>query len=295
MSYRSKSFTASWQSQSWSLRVTRLFLGITWIYAGWDKASDPGFLTKGADSYIGTELTAYAQNSPIAFLLDRLLEHAQIVGIFVMLTEFAIGIAILLWIAPTLAAFGGFTMALGLWLASSWNVKPYFLASDSAYTFLWLGLFLTLYSQRGRFDVNLERRSVMRVGTVAVLAVAGGFLGKVFPASAKAATTTSNAAGAPKKIVKLASLKVGANHKFQTSRGIPAFLFRTSNGVFAYSAICTHEGCTVAYSSGAKQLQCGCHGAKFDPFNGAKAVGGPTNTPLAKVKVAVSGAWVVEV
>ena len=41
-------------------------------------------------------------------------------------------------------------------------------------------------------------------------------------------------------------------------------------------------------------MQCPCHGAQFDPFNGAKAVAGPTQTPLASIKVAVSGAWVVE-
>lgn len=293
MIYRSRSFSAIWKSQSWSLRVTRLFLGITWIYAGWDKASDPGFLTKGASSYIGTELSAYAQHSPISFLLNKLLEHAQLVGLFVMFTEFAIGIAVLLWIAPTLAAFGGFAMALSLWLASSWHVKPYFLASDSAYTFLWLGFFLTLYSQRGRLDVNFERRSVMRIGTVGALAIAGTFLGKLFPNGANAASTLSSAA--PKKIIKLAKLKIGSNHKFQSANGAPAYLFRTKAGVFAYSAICTHEGCTVGYSTSSKKLQCGCHGAQFDPFNGAKAVAGPSNTPLSRIKVAVSGGWVTEV
>lgn len=293
MSYRSRSFSSIWKSQSWSLRITRLFLGVTWIYAGWDKASDPGFLTKGSDSYIGTELSAYAAHSPISFALNKFIEHAEIVGLVVMIFEFAIGIAVLLWIAPTLASFGGFVMSVGLWLSSSWHVKPYFLASDSAYTFLWLGFFLTLYAQRGRIDVNFERRSVMRIGTVGALAIAGTFLGKIFPNGANAASISSSAA--PKKIIKLAKLKVGSNHKFQSANGAPAYLFRTKAGVFAYSAICSHQGCTVAYSASSKKLQCGCHGAKFDPFNGAVATEGPAETPLAKVKVAISGGWVTEV
>jgi len=71
-------------------------------------------------------------------------------------------------------------------------------------------------------------------------------------------------------------------------------LFRTKTGVFAYSAVCTHEGCTVAFNSASKNLQCACHGAVFDPFDGAKVVTGPTNQPLAKIKVTTEGAWIVE-
>ena len=109
----------------------RLWLGATWIYAGWDKASDPGFLTAGSPTFIGSQLAAYAQNSPIDFLLNKMVEHATQVGIFVMLSEFAVGFATLLWIAPTWAAFGGFLTSLTLWLSSTWNIQPYFLASTA--------------------------------------------------------------------------------------------------------------------------------------------------------------------
>ena len=44
----------------------------------------------------------------------------------------------------------------------------------------------------------------------------------------------------------------------------------------------------------AKQLQCPCHGAQFDPFNGARVLAGPAPTPLAPIKVKISGDWVVE-
>jgi len=90
-------------------------------------------------------------------------------------------------------------------------------------------------------------------------------------------------------------MKVGMTYNFiHSSQVVPAILFRTKSGVFAYSAICTHQGCTVSYNATSKRLKCPCHGAEFDPANGAKAVTGPTQTPLAKVKVAVSGAWIVE-
>jgi uncharacterized membrane protein YphA (DoxX/SURF4 family) len=114
---------ASWRNQLLPLRLMRLWLGATWIYAGWDKASDPGFLTSGSTTFIGSQLSSYAQTSPLGFLLDQILIYPTQVGLFVMISEFAIGFATLLWIAPTWAAFGGFSMSMGLWLFSSWSLQ----------------------------------------------------------------------------------------------------------------------------------------------------------------------------
>ena len=286
----------SWRSQSNAIRIMRLFLGVTWIYAGWDKASDPGFLTKGSPTFIGTQLAAFAQNSPIGFLLNHTIEHATQVGIFVMLSEFAIGFATLLFVAPTSAAFGGFAMATGLWLSSSFHTTPYFLASDSAYAILWLAYLLLLIGNRRMPSFSIERRGAIRTGAIGAIAVIASFAGRAFPkASAASTSAKSTAKASGKQIIKLADLKVGATYNFtHSSQGVPAVLFRTKAGVFAYSAICTHQGCTVSYNSTSKHLKCPCHGAEFDPANGAKAVAGPTQTPLSKIKVAVSGAWVVE-
>ena len=292
----SKSAITSWRSQSNALRIMRLFLGATWVYAGWDKASDPGFLTKGSATYIGTQLAAFAQNSPIGAILNHTVEHATLVGGFVMISEFAIGFATLLSVAPNSAAFGGFAMATGLWLSSSFHTTPYFLASDSAYAILWLAYLLLLIGNRRMPSINFERRGVIRTGIVGAFAVIASFAGRAFPKATAASTSaksTSKASG--KQIIKLADLKVGGTYNFtHSTQGVPAVLFRTKTGVFAYSAICTHQGCTVSYNSSSKRLKCPCHGAEFDPANGAKAVAGPTNTPLSKIKVAISGAWIVE-
>jgi len=278
----------SWRNQLWPLRVMRIWLGVTWMYAGFDKASDPGFLKAGSSTFIGTQLSAFSVNSPVGFIFSKLIENATQIGIFIMLAEFAIGAATLLWIAPTWAAFGGFAMSLTLWLASTWNVKPYFLASNSAYTILWLSYFLFLYGSRRRSKVSLDRRGFIRGSTVAAIAVAGAGLGRIFPKS------DSGASSGPKNIIKGASFKVGQTHSFVSKAGTPAVLFRTKNGIFAYSAVCTHQGCTVQFNSATENLQCPCHGAVFDPFNEAKVVAGPTNTPLAKIEVATEGAWIVE-
>ena len=281
-------FKASWRNQLWPLRVMRLWLGATWIYAGWDKASDPGFLTSGSPTFIGSQLAAYAQNSPIDFLLNKILDHPTQVGILVMVAEFAIGFATLLWIAPTWAAFGGFVMSISLWLSSSWNVQPYFMASDSAYAILWLTYFLFLYGSRRKSNISIDRRGFIRVSSIAALAVAGVGLGRLFPKKAAAVSA------GPAKIIEDSALAVGKIHNFTSKSGSPAVLFKSKTGVYAYSAVCTHEGCTVQYNSASKNLQCGCHGAVFDPGKDGTVVTGPTNKPLPKIKVAVEGAWIVE-
>ena len=123
---------------------------------------------------------------------------------------------------------------------------------------------------------------------LAAIAIAGTGLGKIFPKS------VAGASSGPKNIIEGAALKVGQTHDFVSKAGTPAVLFRTKNGVFAYSAVCTHQGCTVQFNSASQKLQCGCHGAVFDPFSDAKVVAGPTNTALPKIKVATEGAWIVE-
>ena len=83
----------------------------------------------------------------------------------------------------------------------------------------------------------------------------------------------------------------GSALKFEDS-GNPAFLVHLDNGDFvAYSAICTHQGCTVAYKDG--NLACPCHGSVFDPADGAAVVAGPAPRPLPEIPVKVQGGEVV--
>jgi Rieske Fe-S protein len=57
---------------------------------------------------------------------------------------------------------------------------------------------------------------------------------------------------------------------------------RSADGVVAYTAICTHMDCDVNdWLADEQVLHCGCHGAKFDPKDGAKVVAGEATRPLA--------------
>lgn len=288
-----KSITRSWRSQPLAIRILRAWLGITWIYAGWDKAIDPGFLNKGAPSFIGTQLSGYSTQSPIGGLFNKLIEHSVAVGVIVMVAEFAIGLATLLWVAPTLAAIGGLSLSIGLWLASTFYISPYFLASDTAYAILWLIYLVTLIGNRRTVDLSLDRRGAIKVSAVAGAAIGLAFLGEAFPKSSAQAADTKTSSGTAIKVLELTKINVGQSHQFALSNGTPAVLFRTKTGVFAYSAVCTHQGCTVAYKSANKTLHCPCHGAEFDPFNNGSAVAGPVQDSLPAVKVKIEGNWVV--
>ena len=67
--------------------------------------------------------------------------------------------------------------------------------------------------------------------------------------------------------------------------GKPVVLARPRRGtVVAFSAVCTHQGCTVlAEQSG---IRCPCHGSTYD-LTGANT-GGPAPSPLPKIEVTVA-------
>ncbi|MDR3569953.1 MAG: ubiquinol-cytochrome c reductase iron-sulfur subunit [Syntrophobacteraceae bacterium] len=73
----------------------------------------------------------------------------------------------------------------------------------------------------------------------------------------------------------------------------PTRLELTDQGFVAYSAICTHLGCTVSWMKnekdpGASYTECFCHNSIFNPARGARVIGGPAPIPLAQIGVKVS-------
>jgi len=70
---------------------------------------------------------------------------------------------------------------------------------------------------------------------------------------------------------------------------------RAVEGVAAYSAICTHQGCEVGtWDAQAKLLWCPCHDSKYDPRDNGRVVGGPAPKRLAALPLkSVEGALTV--
>ncbi len=304
----------SLRSMSMPMRVLRLMLGATFLYAGIYKALDATFLDPKSSGYIGVQIGAFAQNSPISFLLTRMEEHAALVGWGTMLLEFAIGIAVLagVWLFP--AAIAGLGLSLSLWLSSSWHVTPYFLASDPAYVAMWIAFGLGVYPQRGlvtEAQTLMGRRSLLQLGGVGALSIMGAVILKPFasgsaktvaasasPTTGSAATSSSTVTAGGSSggtaIAKLADLPIGGAVNFTAADGSPAVCVRLAqNSVAAFSAICTHQGCTVQYDSGSKELLCPCHGAVYDPAHHAAVVGGPAPAPLQEYKASIRGNEVI--
>ena len=55
----------------------------------------------------------------------------------------------------------------------------------------------------------------------------------------------------------------------------------------AFTAVCTHQGCTVGSVNG-DTIQCNCHGSQYNAADG-KVKKGPAPKPLAPKKVTVEG------
>ncbi|WP_198954860.1 ubiquinol-cytochrome c reductase iron-sulfur subunit [Kineosporia sp. R_H_3] len=139
-----------------------------------------------------------------------------------------------------------------------------------------------------------DRRSVMQVCGLISLGLLGVPTLVACGSDDESSDTTGGgtaAAGAAGTVLaKLADIPVGGALVTKGADGKPIALVQATAGtVTAVSAVCTHQGTTVAAASG--ELDCPSHGSKFG-FDGA-VKNGPATTPLAAVAVKVDGENVV--
>jgi arsenite oxidase small subunit len=99
-------------------------------------------------------------------------------------------------------------------------------------------------------------------------------------------------------VVPLARIGKGATHAFTyPDARSPAILLRLSEPaaggigpnreIVAYSTLCTHKGCTVAWRSDQKIMICPCHWSTFDPARAGALVIGQASQPLPQVELRV--------
>lgn len=133
------------------------------------------------------------------------------------------------------------------------------------------------------------RRVVVVAGGMAAVSVLAACSG----GSGGSGTTSggSGAAGASGSLVALSDVPVGSAVAAKDASGAPIIVAQPTAGkVVAFSAICTHQGCQVAPAG--KQLDCPCHGSRYDATNGA-VLRGPATKPLPAVAVHVAKGQVV--
>lgn len=146
----------------WSLFPVRLFLGLTFVYGGIQKLSDPGFLHPGAPTYIGTQLRGFANGTPGGFLLRAFaLPHPGLSGVGVALAEIAIGLLVTTGLLVRPAAAAGLALNLLLFLTNSWHTYPYFLGSDIVFVFAWGPFVVAGTSRQPTLEPMLQRLVAM--------------------------------------------------------------------------------------------------------------------------------------
>ncbi|MEV0525244.1 DoxX family protein [Streptomyces sp. NPDC050439] len=146
---RTDSHTSYVRSSGWrdsasryALLPLRIFLGVTFIYAGLDKITDSAFMSAGGDGSIGQQMDSVRDISAIPELVDLALKSPVGFGYAIALGELAVGIGTLIGLFARIAALGGALISLSLWLTMSWSTEPYYYGNDLIYLMAWLPLIL---------------------------------------------------------------------------------------------------------------------------------------------------------
>jgi Rieske Fe-S protein len=109
--------------------------------------------------------------------------------------------------------------------------------------------------------------------------------------SAPAASASGAAGGnAPAALASTSQVPVGGGTILAQKKIV---ITQPQSGTFkAFTAVCTHAGCTVGSVSGGT-INCPCHGSRFNIANGA-VVNGPAASPLAPINIKVQGTSIVQ-
>ncbi len=145
---------------------------------------------------------------------------------------------------------------------------------------------------------RLNRRDFLRIGGTGV---AGVIAGQAWPYTPAWAAEGAKAPAYPvTDIGPLAAVPQGAAIEFNyPDAESPAVMIRLAEGakdgigpgnaVVAYSTLCTHKGCSVAFHPEHKLLICPCHWSTFDPAKAGGIVIGQASQPLPQIELRVAG------
>lgn len=122
----------------------RIFMSVTFLYAGIQHLTDPAYFDSSKPGYIGHLISQYAVGSPIHdFLLGVVTPNAIAFGYLVAVGESLIGVAILVGFLFRPASFAGLLLNLTFFLSATWNAFPFYFGSDIVFAICWLTLLFT--------------------------------------------------------------------------------------------------------------------------------------------------------
>lgn len=126
----------------YALLPLRLFLGITFVYAGIDKLTDSAFLTGSGPNTLSGTLDAVHDTAAATWMVDLAQTSPEAFGLAIACGELAVGLGTLLGLWSRLAAVGGAVISFTLWMTVSWSSEPYYYGNDLPYLMAWLPLAL---------------------------------------------------------------------------------------------------------------------------------------------------------
>ncbi|MFM9918543.1 Rieske (2Fe-2S) protein [Lacisediminihabitans sp. H27-G8] len=136
--------------------------------------------------------------------------------------------------------------------------------------------------------ISAGSATVVGAGALALAACSSPATGGSAGGSGSGSPTSKIAAGT--EVAKVADIPVGGTKSAKIGDAPVLLSQPTAGTVMCFSAICTHQGCTVG--AAAKEFDCPCHGSKFNAETGA-VLNGPAQTGLTAIAVKVSGDSVV--
>jgi len=154
----------AWALSEWALLPLRIFLGLTFTFAGLQKLSNPNFFNAQSPSSIQAQMIAAARLSPIHLLLSHLVQFAKPLGIIIALSEMAIGVGALAGLWMRVAAVGGAVLSFSLYLTVSFHASPYYTGADIVFFFAWLPFILAGGGTRLSMDSWIARRAAKMEG-----------------------------------------------------------------------------------------------------------------------------------
>jgi thiosulfate dehydrogenase [quinone] large subunit len=154
----------AWTMAEWALVPLRLFLGLTFTYAGLQKLANPNFFRSASPISIHAQLIASSHTSPLHAILVHLIQFATPIGIVISFSELAIGIGVLLGLWTRIAALGGAILSLTLFLTVSFHASPYFTGADIVFLFAWMPFIIAGGGTRLSLDAWIAKRTAASEG-----------------------------------------------------------------------------------------------------------------------------------
>ncbi|CAL9438121.1 hypothetical protein SUDANB171_02180 [Streptomyces sp. enrichment culture] len=127
----------------YALLPLRLFLGVTFLYAGLDKYLDAGPFSAFSREHSLALLEFSHESTPVPWLVDLAADHPTLVGHGAALTEILVGLCVLTGLLTRGAAVLGALLTFLMWLTVSWSTSPYYFGADLPYLFGFITLALT--------------------------------------------------------------------------------------------------------------------------------------------------------